>query len=50
MHHALKVLNFGPLIDDYIKYKLCGLIKVISLPIMAFILQLTHGYCKIQNH
>jgi hypothetical protein len=52
-HHMFKVLNYGcsyPLIDDYTKYKICGPINVTSFPIMAFILQLTHGYSKYKNH
>jgi len=51
-HDMFKVLNYGcsyPLIDDYIKYKICGPINATSFPIMAFILQLTHGYSKIQK-
>jgi hypothetical protein len=40
-----KVLNYGcsyPLIDEYIKYKICGPINATSFSIMAFILELTH--------
>jgi hypothetical protein len=33
MYHIFKMLNCGSLIDDYIKYKLFGLTKVISFSI-----------------
>ncbi len=49
MYHTFKILNCGPLIDDYIKYKLCGLTKVIPFSIMPFILQPTPEYSKIQK-
>jgi len=36
-------------IDECIKSKLCGPTKVFSFPIMASILQLTHGHSRIQK-
>ncbi len=42
-----KVLNCAcksPPIDDFVRYELCEPINVISFPIMASILQLTHEH------
>jgi hypothetical protein len=41
MYHTFKILKCGPLIDDYIKYKLSGLTKVLFF---FFFLQPTHEY------
>jgi hypothetical protein len=51
-HHVSNVLictcSF-PSIDEYIKSKLSGRAKVSLFPIMASILQLTHGHSRIQK-
>ncbi len=42
-----KVLIYAcksPPIDDFVRYKLCEPVNVISFPIMASILQLTHEH------